>query len=307
VYWRAAGGLAPSVHTLLREMLFEPIVPASERAREFGLAERLPPGFDAWFSRTVVREPEARFPDANVALAELLTCGFPKTLAAYPLPAPPPSGPSHGPPSHSPPTTALPPQIHTQIPFVSVAPPPERRSSLGVWVGIGGVIVALLAVSVAAAAIFMLSRREPTIATSPVSSAPTVATTESPSATAPAPSAPASASASSPTVQRPRTAASGSAAPAPTEAPKKPFDAAAASKAVNAQAQTAKMICKSMEGPAAMSATVIFSNSGAVKTTQADVEVRVTARGNCALGTLNGSRIQPFDGPASPVPVAIAF
>ncbi len=63
-YWREAeeGSLA----SLLREICVDPLAPASERAAEIGA--RLPDGFDAWFSRCVNRDIDARFVDAGSAV-----------------------------------------------------------------------------------------------------------------------------------------------------------------------------------------------------------------------------------------------
>ena len=52
---------------LLREVVLDPIVRASRRAAEIGSADRLPPDFDDWFSRCVVRDPAARFEEASTA------------------------------------------------------------------------------------------------------------------------------------------------------------------------------------------------------------------------------------------------
>ncbi len=70
-YWRATNAVA-----LLREILFAPLPPASERGG-------VPPGFDAWFARSVARDPAQRWPDAvhaRDALAELLPT---TTMAAF--------------------------------------------------------------------------------------------------------------------------------------------------------------------------------------------------------------------------------
>jgi hypothetical protein len=54
-----------SAAVLLREVIIEPLVPASARAAEYGRAERLPTGFDEWFGSCVVREIERRFQHAR--------------------------------------------------------------------------------------------------------------------------------------------------------------------------------------------------------------------------------------------------
>lgn len=65
-YWKRAGLL-----NLMEEVMIEPIMPASERARELGVSG-WPPELDPWFDCAVSREPEQRFPDAATALVELL-------------------------------------------------------------------------------------------------------------------------------------------------------------------------------------------------------------------------------------------
>ena len=66
-FWRAVSGGGGTAAQLLREIVLDPIPLASARAADLGLASRIPPGFDAWFSRCVAREPSARFKDANLA------------------------------------------------------------------------------------------------------------------------------------------------------------------------------------------------------------------------------------------------
>jgi serine/threonine protein kinase len=70
-YWKAALTDA-CLRTLLTEVLFAPLVPASWRAREQGVAHRFPRGFDRWFASCVARDPNARFADARVATKAFL-------------------------------------------------------------------------------------------------------------------------------------------------------------------------------------------------------------------------------------------
>ena len=70
-YWKAANANG-SLTTLLRELVLEPIEPPSVRATALGLGQTLPAGFDDWFARCVVREPAARFPDADAAMRALI-------------------------------------------------------------------------------------------------------------------------------------------------------------------------------------------------------------------------------------------
>ncbi|MEI9951724.1 MAG: AgmX/PglI C-terminal domain-containing protein [Pseudomonadota bacterium] len=68
MYWKGAAEGA-STFALMREILFEPLVPATVRAAELGVA--LPDGFDAWFARCVVRAAGERYRDASAAFAAL--------------------------------------------------------------------------------------------------------------------------------------------------------------------------------------------------------------------------------------------
>ena len=68
--WRATDGEV-TLPRLLRDVLFEPIPKASARAAERGLASCVPPGFDEWLGRCVVRDPSSRFADASQAFRAL--------------------------------------------------------------------------------------------------------------------------------------------------------------------------------------------------------------------------------------------
>ncbi len=68
-FWRSVSAAdedsAPNTAQLMREIVLDPIPRASERALTQGVADKLPPGFDAWFARAVTREPEERFANAS--------------------------------------------------------------------------------------------------------------------------------------------------------------------------------------------------------------------------------------------------
>jgi serine/threonine protein kinase len=66
-YWARASGEAAPSKELLREILSDPLVPASERARALGCAGVLPRRFDKWFARCLMRDPRGRFADAHAA------------------------------------------------------------------------------------------------------------------------------------------------------------------------------------------------------------------------------------------------
>jgi serine/threonine-protein kinase len=64
-YWLRASDEQFSIPALMRELLFDPLAPASERAAALQAGGLLPPGFDAWFARCVHRDPQARFSTAE--------------------------------------------------------------------------------------------------------------------------------------------------------------------------------------------------------------------------------------------------
>ena len=70
-YWLGASATNASPLGVIREVLEDPLVPASERARQLGCADRIPHGFDAWFARCVARAPSERYRDAREACAVL--------------------------------------------------------------------------------------------------------------------------------------------------------------------------------------------------------------------------------------------
>jgi serine/threonine protein kinase len=66
-FWKIANQERLSAAALLREVVLDPLPTASERARELGVEDRLPPGFDDWFGKCVVRPMESRFANARLA------------------------------------------------------------------------------------------------------------------------------------------------------------------------------------------------------------------------------------------------
>ncbi|MEJ7734441.1 MAG: bifunctional serine/threonine-protein kinase/formylglycine-generating enzyme family protein [Polyangiaceae bacterium] len=64
-FWREVDGSLPQ---LLREIVVDELPLASLRANELGVAQYLPPGFDAWFHRCVNRDIDARFAEAGAAV-----------------------------------------------------------------------------------------------------------------------------------------------------------------------------------------------------------------------------------------------
>jgi serine/threonine protein kinase len=66
-YWKGAHVENPNPVQLVTEMKFNPLVTASERAKEYGQLEKLPPRFDLWFGKCVTRELADRYADAREA------------------------------------------------------------------------------------------------------------------------------------------------------------------------------------------------------------------------------------------------
>jgi serine/threonine-protein kinase len=77
-YWTSGADANATFAQILKEVLVGPLPPASERAKEQGVA--LPPGLDAVFGRSVVRDPAARFQDAR-AFADAALAALPKPAA----------------------------------------------------------------------------------------------------------------------------------------------------------------------------------------------------------------------------------
>ena len=65
-FWRAQKN-----GVLLREVTIDPLLVPTARAHELGCVDRLPPGFNAWFARSVTRDPAQRFGHAGEAIAAL--------------------------------------------------------------------------------------------------------------------------------------------------------------------------------------------------------------------------------------------
>ncbi len=154
-YWRAANERELVMASLLGEMVFEALPPASERAREYGCEASIPPGFDPWFTRCVARAPGQRFPTG----AEMAHC-LAESIAQWTRASSPhlPTSPG-GPSVPSSPTMAMsalpsPPATMAmayQSPPAHAQPvaPTRTRRRLGPWV-IAAVLLLLLGCAVTA-------------------------------------------------------------------------------------------------------------------------------------------------------------
>ncbi|MEZ4224783.1 MAG: serine/threonine-protein kinase [Polyangiaceae bacterium] len=85
-YWRAGNSESATLQELLREVVIDPLEPASQRAAALGVAHLLPPSFDDWFANAVARDPNARFPEANAAMAALGMALAPRDATSAPTP-----------------------------------------------------------------------------------------------------------------------------------------------------------------------------------------------------------------------------
>jgi serine/threonine protein kinase len=119
-YWLAANQKELNISLLLQELLFDPLPPAAHRARALGCAQHIPAAFDAWFTRCVARDPQARFPTA-VTMRAALAAGL--------------TGPTLAPdsvrPSAPPPTPQeLPTQLLAEAPTRLAGPAPYEQPTV---------------------------------------------------------------------------------------------------------------------------------------------------------------------------------
>ncbi len=68
-FWLSARDSDATVTQLLREIIFEPIPKASERAKELGVQSQLPAAMDEWFLRCLQRDPTLRFTNGSECTA----------------------------------------------------------------------------------------------------------------------------------------------------------------------------------------------------------------------------------------------
>ncbi len=309
VFWTAARTPGAAMQAVLRELLFDPIPPASERAAELGRASRLPADFDAWFARAVVRDPSARFADAGAAFRAL---GVALSGAERDAPLPPArSSGAHG---------RVRATLASVAPGGSISAAPQRsanaasqpsveatsgrdgRSLAAARVGLVALSTALLASAAAAYALGYLR----------LGDAPAADVAR---ATSPAPPSPVERDPPSPTAEpsAPEVAPSAEAPPspdetirAPTSAPRpsggkpargKPFDAAEAHASLGRAAGGARQGCSRLEGPRGVTVRVTFRQNGFVmRALAADPNVAGKPSVMCITSRLHSARVPAFDG-----------
>jgi len=324
-YWRVASEEGVGVQALLREVLFEPLAPASVRAVELGVKVPLPAELDGWFSRCVDRNPAARFPTAKEAwmalvpvlgskrappaeLAALATIGqgggkvedlgLAATAAvsgdlgmAATMPAPEASRAPVG--------------DSSEVTVGRTAPSAEgkgksRLRAAPLWIGaIALVGVTLLVIDnmppkpesseeqaeARAKARLVMEEMEAKRHEENEHGASTPQVT-SPK-TVPEITAAPSTSVAPPPPPPPK--------PPPPKAPPRPFDAAGAQHSLNQVARTAKHICGRMHGPRAFALTVKFGADGKAVSASADPSLQEPGTVLCAKGLVLGARTKPYD------------
>lgn len=153
-YWKAGQDDSASSMMVLREVVMEPLVPASQRARELGGAA-VPPGFDAWFAACVERDPVRRFPSGRPLFEALLPIlrsahGAPTgTIAAAPLTsvgALTPTEPRHAVAAPGRPTRSSAPMVVVPI---TPATPASTQSNRTALIVAGCALVPVIAVGAA--------------------------------------------------------------------------------------------------------------------------------------------------------------
>ncbi len=301
VFWSSVHTPLVSVQAMMRELLFEPIPAASERAETLGVADALPGGFDAWFAKCVRREPTERYADAAVALAalrEALPSTPPEKLSAV--------GGATAARTMRPVVSG---RLTVRDPAASpLAARPMRRIPLSAMVLSGfGVGVVLVAVAAFATGYVRLGSARPDAPETPDATASEVV---SPPPIAPSPrheevesAGPLATTSVTRTAAPPPSSASHDAVPRP-----RPFNAPAAQAAVQATAETAKVHCQGKTGPRAVPLTVYFDpRTGGVKRVQVDPEIGSEPSALCAQMVLYGAHVEPFEGPQRGVSAVVGL
>jgi tRNA A-37 threonylcarbamoyl transferase component Bud32 len=332
VYWKAASDPMAAMTALMREMLFEPIGPASLRAAELGFEGSLPVGFDAWFARCLEREPAARFQSASEAMEALgpALSSAPRAITAAGAYA----GASPAEIAYAPtnPVSSLgnAPAPLAQMASSTTSGVARAAATAGAPAGMTapaelaprqkrrGPVVAVAGAAVGAAiAAFVMSRapadapaaqrdgdRASAAAEGPgvrpmkadVTPAPdgtgAAAPSSSPSSST-APAAPSGAALKGAASAAPQTKPASTAKPA---AAPRPFDIRAAMKSMQESSNRAKFFCKNQTGPRAIPMTVFFAPTGAVQRISIPADIAGTPSALCARSQLNMSRAPEFDG-----------
>jgi serine/threonine protein kinase len=173
-YWTSAEH--GSVHQIMREVLFDPIEPPSLRAARYGVGQRLPPWFDIWFARCVVRDVAARFANAaalceafNEASAHRPSSKLPQAM----VPAPAAGGTEVG---HPLPLTAPTAPGGTDLAAQIDLRPPRRSRRAGVVLSLIVLVAVLAGVAIRARSRLRVTDSVSEMAPVPAASASSTAT-----------------------------------------------------------------------------------------------------------------------------------
>jgi len=323
-YWRVANEESGPLSALFRETIMDPIIRASERAREYGVDAALPAGFDAWFAHCVARDPSQRFqnardtfaalealaPDATRPLTYAATAGAvaPAAVAAYPTPVSPQLAANTYSGSHG----------------MAVTRPGRSGSPLALVLGGAVLLVGVGVVIALGAGAFFFRGELETLAATSATPAPTPSATAT---TVPAETAEAPASATPETPGKPVTVARGSArtsstaaatakpdtqaaadagaatASAEADKPKdpglKPIDRAAVQAKVDATAAAAQSQCASQKAPE--NAVETYSGNAGFRPTGSTSNFMMGMGGAkpCVQSKMFGMSIGKYDHPES--------
>jgi serine/threonine protein kinase len=311
-YWATANRPGASLQAILREILFEPLVPPSARAAELG-AGGLPDGFDAWFERCLQRHPPERFQTSRDLFDGLSALGGSEPAPLLSLPPKVARA------------TSLAPRAARLTPradplAATTGASPKRGTLRPLVLGLAGA----LTTSVAAFAIFSgyvrfgappapslepssaeASPTETAMATARPSEAPRVA--DLPTASPPDPSAVDALSSSGPWASSAPVASSGPVAASASQrvvatGKVRRFDAQTANRALERAAKLASTSCGKKQGPRAIALRVVFNRSGRpIRVSHKHVPDALTETGLCAQGVIYSAMMDPFDEPPEAV------
>lgn len=202
-YWKTANANDATLQALLKEVMFEPLAPASARAAELGVGAWLPQGFDAWFSRVITRDPQHRYGDASHCFAGLQPVLDPHGTT---LPSPPmqSASPAQSAPS-APPASSVPAGYGAPLAHAATmsAPPLTRRRPLWPWlVGVTALLLvgALVLVALGLLGLGWYTLQEEPSAALPSPTTPTTTTAPTAESTIPAPTGEPTTSPTAPTL-----------------------------------------------------------------------------------------------------------
>ncbi|MCA9621692.1 MAG: serine/threonine protein kinase [Myxococcales bacterium] len=328
MYWRTAADPEVSMHALMKEVLFSPIVSGSRRARELGVGRRWPAALDGWLACCLDRDPEARLASAHevldgfvAVLGEVERAGASDDAADE---GEAPQSVAHGATLDAGSLEALPTQDSGPAAIVvdsgglaapddPLPPPSSRRAVTPGPLPTGAALVSdtpaasagsrpwLVGAGLLAAVALgvLLGRGEPPAA--PLARLPVLAPVITlapvpPPETAPDPPPSATAVPTGPTTVAPR----------PPPAALAPFDHVWAQRALSRIADMADHQCRGRPGsPTSVTVEVTFSPNGSVAIAREVVSGQRSPASMCATGLFWGARVPAFSGEALPMTASV--